>query len=446
MATLNVKSEGNSNVNINSNVKTDVTSVLLSEKGSQSAFKVVTPKNTDGIRNGLLPFPLNTNFYRSLYRPVQLTSITTDVAKIQRATSPDEAKHFKDHLNFGISRLVKSQESEDEDNNNTYHDEKISPLSDFSSSFKDNCSKSRSRSSSRSRYASRSCSVSPELEVDSPPPLRITDSPSTTLIQSSKNSEQFSVSALLREDQPRKTKSPTIKSFDTFCNNYPPMYEQNILHHRPLLHTFPWLAAVALHQGQQPNLPNGANNYSPIPHEDLMRFRNLMSQSNIHSPSAGHLAYSHSHPHHFHHHHLFMRPGLPSLGDVYSCVKCEKMFSTPHGLEVHSRRSHNGKRPFACELCNKTFGHEVSLSQHRAIHNVEKVFECKQCGKAFKRSSTLSTHLLIHSDTRPYPCSYCGKRFHQKSDMKKHTYIHTENTQATNLLHANCVQKLFNER
>ncbi|KAF4518773.1 hypothetical protein B566_EDAN005393, partial [Ephemera danica] len=119
-----------------------------------------------------------------------------------------------------------------------------------------------------------------------------------------------------------------------------------------------------------------------------------------------------------------LRPVGP-LGDVYSCIKCEKMFSTPHGLEVHARRSHNGKRPFACELCNKTFGHEISLSQHRAVHSVEKVFECKQCGKTFKRSSTLSTHLLIHSDTRPYPCQFCGKRFHQKSDMKKHTYIHT---------------------
>lgn len=53
------------------------------------------------------------------------------------------------------------------------------------------------------------------------------------------------------------------------------------------------------------------------------------------------------------------------LGDVYSCLKCEKIFSTPHGLEVHARRSHNGKRPFACELCNKTFGHEISLTQHR---------------------------------------------------------------------------------
>jgi len=110
---------------------------------------------------------------------------------------------------------------------------------------------------------------------------------------------------------------------------------------------------------------------------------------------------------------------------AYSCVKCDKIFYTAHGLEVHVRRSHNGSRPFACELCNKTFGHEISLSQHRAIHSTEKVFECKQCGKCFKRSSTLSTHLLIHSDTRPYPCHYCGKRFHQKSDMKKHTYIHT---------------------
>ncbi|XP_068600058.1 zinc finger protein Gfi-1-like [Brachionichthys hirsutus] len=113
------------------------------------------------------------------------------------------------------------------------------------------------------------------------------------------------------------------------------------------------------------------------------------------------------------------------LGGAYKCVKCSKVFSTPHGLEVHVRRSHSGTRPFACEICNKTFGHAVSLEQHKAVHSQERSFDCKICGKSFKRSSTLSTHLLIHSDTRPYPCQYCGKRFHQKSDMKKHTFIHT---------------------
>ncbi|XP_072246278.1 growth factor independent 1A transcription repressor b [Leuresthes tenuis] len=113
------------------------------------------------------------------------------------------------------------------------------------------------------------------------------------------------------------------------------------------------------------------------------------------------------------------------LNGAYKCVKCSKVFSTPHGLEVHVRRSHSGTRPFACEICGKTFGHSVSLEQHKAVHSQERSFDCKICGKSFKRSSTLSTHLLIHSDTRPYPCHYCGKRFHQKSDMKKHTFIHT---------------------
>ena len=122
------------------------------------------------------------------------------------------------------------------------------------------------------------------------------------------------------------------------------------------------------------------------------------------------------------------RHEIPLLGGgltSYECITCKKLFSTPHGLEVHVRRSHSGDRPYACDICSKTFGHAVSLSQHRAVHTQEKSFACKQCGKSFKRSSTLSTHLLIHSDTRPYPCQYCGKRFHQKSDMKKHTYIHT---------------------
>ena len=80
----------------------------------------------------------------------------------------------------------------------------------------------------------------------------------------------------------------------------------------------------------------------------------------------------------------------------YECVKCLKQFSTPHGLEVHVRRTHSGKRPYECDICSKTFGHSVSLTQHRAVHTQEKSFSCQQCGKSFKRSSTLSTHLLIH--------------------------------------------------
>ena len=88
----------------------------------------------------------------------------------------------------------------------------------------------------------------------------------------------------------------------------------------------------------------------------------------------------------------------PYNGQTFDCLNCKKVFSTPHGLEVHVRRSHSGRRPFACDVCGKTFGHTVSLEQHKNIHTNERTFECKQCSKTFKRSSTLSTHMLIHSD------------------------------------------------
>lgn len=116
-----------------------------------------------------------------------------------------------------------------------------------------------------------------------------------------------------------------------------------------------------------------SRSYPPATNEDLVRFRSFMSQSvsNVSNPlqSPTILSTHQQHLHHHHHHEMLMRRGLmPSLiGDIFSCIKCEKNFSTAHGLEVHARRSHNGKRPFACELCNKTFGHEVSLSQHRWV-------------------------------------------------------------------------------
>lgn len=123
------------------------------------------------------------------------------------------------------------------------------------------------------------------------------------------------------------------------------------------------------------------HSYHPASQEDIFRLRNLMVplQAGQNGDASGLPPNSHlglPHPPHLHFHHMAKWPGLPQFSDLYSCMKCEKMFSTPHGLEVHSRRTHHGKKPYACELCNKTFGHEVSLSQHRYVSHVHMYVLC----------------------------------------------------------------------
>ncbi|XP_028178709.1 zinc finger protein Gfi-1b isoform X1 [Ostrinia furnacalis] len=328
---------------------------------SNSAFRVVTPKGVSASE------ALRNGICQSLWGASANRS-EPRLASPPPAQSQDTFS-ARDEIKFGINRLVGDKTNEDEDDhNNDQRTENVSPGS--------RCDSPCWAPSPQSPRSVRSSS--PELEVDSPPssPRRPPDSSSPP-----KRSEAFSMSVLLRPDAPRvQPQRPYL---------YPPLPFAEFLRDAGSL-GLPWggYSNFYLHAVQAAG-----------PEFLRLRAAVLGAQSPLSRP-------------------------LP-IGDVYSCVKCEKMFSTPHGLEVHARRSHNGKRPFACELCSKTFGHEISLSQHRAVHSVEKVFECKQCGKTFKRSSTLSTHLLIHSDTRPYPCQYCGKRFHQKSDMKKHTYIHT---------------------
>lgn len=179
-----------------------------------------------------------------------------------------------DELTFSINRLVKPTEatSEDEDNNNTY-EHKSSPICDSTHELVNNIHhasrhhflrefRSRSRSQSRSPrddMRSRSRSSSLELEVDSPPPLpaksiSVSESPVTELSTSSKKSEIFSVSALLRQDEPRTSKSPVpVGPLEAFRNSYTSTgYDhQAAMLHRSILPQLPWWATLAFHQGQQ---------------------------------------------------------------------------------------------------------------------------------------------------------------------------------------------------
>ncbi|KAL5282476.1 GFI1B family protein [Megaselia abdita] len=391
-------------------------------------------KDDDGNKHNTI---LEDYIHKDLSRENVQMALKTQPTSAFKAVMPKDKK--KDCLTFGINRIVKIKEiADDEDNNNCVYSEKTIVNNDVL----DRCESRSTRSRSQSRISQdglRSRSSSLELEVDSPPPLlNICSSddntykyPITNL--SYKKSESFSVSALLKRDDPKQSQIVN-ESYELFGGNkLSDHHNSQNIHNRSLISPFPFLAAFAFQQN--------SGSYITSYHDNILR--NLIAPTTENGHVTRPIILPPNGPQ-IHFHHLPKWPIIPTFNDLYSCMKCEKMFSTAHGLEVHSRRTHHGKKPYACDSCNKTFGHAVSLTQHRAVHNIEKVFECKQCGKTFKRSSTLSTHLLIHSDTRPYPCSYCGKRFHQKSDMKKHTYIHTgekpHKCQKTHWLQAFCMR------
>lgn len=110
----------------------------------------------------------------------------------------------------------------------------------------------------------------------------------------------------------------------------------------------------------------------------------------------------------------------------------------------------------SCNLCDKTFKHKTSLSNHKGTHKHNCVSQCDMCQKWFKKKALLIQHIKqvhlktlrkrntvcavcktdllnltslddhmknVHgddSDRTPYPCDVCGNKFRRKQLLNLH--------------------------
>ncbi|KFH45054.1 Zinc finger protein-like protein [Hapsidospora chrysogenum ATCC 11550] len=86
------------------------------------------------------------------------------------------------------------------------------------------------------------------------------------------------------------------------------------------------------------------------------------------APSSGAISWQH-------HHYLNPAPGhlFPQSQDRYICQTCNKAFSRPSSLRIHSH-SHTGEKPFKCSQagCGKAFSVRSNMKRHeRGCHSVE---------------------------------------------------------------------------
>ncbi|GAA5896503.1 hypothetical protein JCM5296_000685 [Sporobolomyces johnsonii] len=92
-------------------------------------------------------------------------------------------------------------------------------------------------------------------------------------------------------------------------------------------------------------------------------------------------------------------------------------------LQMHTR-----DRPFACDVCGKTFSEALTLTQHMRVHTQERPYACDHpgCGKTFALASALTIHKRTHTGARPFTCPHpgCTAAFAESSNLSKHIRTH----------------------
>ena len=57
----------------------------------------------------------------------------------------------------------------------------------------------------------------------------------------------------------------------------------------------------------------------------------------------------------------------------------------------HTASIHEGRKPFKCEVCEKSFAEKSKLGSHMlSVHDRKKPFNCKECDKTFSKKDNMT--------------------------------------------------------
>ncbi|KAI4466701.1 zinc finger protein [Holotrichia oblita] len=115
---------------------------------------------------------------------------------------------------------------------------------------------------------------------------------------------------------------------------------------------------------------------------------------------------------------------MTRLNKSIPCEICGKTYSNKRSAQKHITRQHNGKRPYVCDQCGRSFFDMKTLKQHSLIHTGEKPYSCRLCGKKFRQQGCVSQHMRIHTGETPHICRHCTARFKHSHHLRSHIKVH----------------------
>ncbi|XP_053641460.2 uncharacterized protein [Cherax quadricarinatus] len=108
----------------------------------------------------------------------------------------------------------------------------------------------------------------------------------------------------------------------------------------------------------------------------------------------------------------------------YKCKICGNLFSRLQLLHVHETK-HTTERPFLCEMCGWSGKTKNALIIHTKFHSGE-LLRCQfpKCTYATAKKSHLKEHMQHHSNSRPFACDVCNRTFITNSHLQRHLKLH----------------------
>ena len=106
-------------------------------------------------------------------------------------------------------------------------------------------------------------------------------------------------------------------------------------------------------------------------------------------------------------------------GVRYACNLCEKQFTTQASLTTHIQSKHEGVK-YACNQCDYQATRQDSLAKHIQYTHEGVKYDCNQCDYQARRQDILAKHIqTIHEGFR-YDCNQCDQQFTHQRSLTKH--------------------------